>query len=312
MFTRPPGFTYKDNELHCDAVPVNKLAKKFGTPLYVYSATAIRERYRILERAFHHVRHTLCYAVKANSNLSILRMLAGMGAGFDIVSGGELERVRRAQKSALKRVVFSGVGKTAAELQLALRHGILLFNVESEGELDLLAEYAAKLRKTAAIALRVNPDVSAETHPYISTGLREHKFGVPIQEARQLYRRAASHKHLRVAGISVDIGSQIGAVAPFHQAMERAADLAQQLAADGHSIRFIDAGGGLGISYNSAAPVDFTDLAHRYAEAITTPLQRLKSRPHLLLEPGRSIIAPAGALVTRVLYLKESGNKRFT
>ena len=312
MFTRPPGFTYKDNELHCDAVPVNKLAKKFGTPLYVYSATAIREHYRILERAFHQIRHTLCYAVKANSNLSILRLLAGMGAGFDIVSGGELERVRRAQKSALKRVVFSGVGKTAAELQLALRHGILLFNVESEGELDLLAECAGKLRKTAAIALRVNPDVSAETHPYISTGLREHKFGVPIQEARRLYRRAASHKHLRVAGISVHIGSQIGDVTPFHQAMERAVDLAQQLATDGHSVRFVDAGGGLGISYNSAAPVDFTDLVHRYAEAIMTPLQRLKSRPHLLLEPGRSIIASAGALVTRVLYLKKNGNKRFT
>jgi diaminopimelate decarboxylase len=312
MFTRPPGFTYKDNELHCDAVPVNKLAKKFGTPLYMYSATAIRERYRILERAFHHTRHTLCYAVKANSNLSILRLLAGMGAGFDIVSGGELERVRRAQKRALKKVVFSGVGKTAVELGMALRHGIFLFNVESEGELDLLAECAGKLRKTAAIALRVNPDVPAETHPYISTGLREHKFGVPIHGARQLYRRAASHKHLRVAGISVHIGSQIGDVAPFHQAMERAVELAQQLTADGHSIRFIDAGGGLGISYNSAAPVDFTDLAHRYAEAIMTPLERLKKRPHLLLEPGRSIIAPAGVLVTRVLYLKQNGNKRFT
>src|SRR5215813_7479270 len=136
MFTRPPGFTYKDNELHCDAVPVSKLARKFGTPLYLYSATAIRERYRILERAFHHTRHTLCYAVKANSNLSILRLLAGMGAGFDIVSGGELERVRRAQKKALRKVVFSGVGKTSAELQLALQSGILLFNVESEGELE--------------------------------------------------------------------------------------------------------------------------------------------------------------------------------
>jgi diaminopimelate decarboxylase len=312
MFTRPPGFTYRNNELHCDAVPINKLARKFGTPLYVYSATAIRERYRTLERAFHHIRHTLCYSVKANSNLSILRLLAGMGAGFDIVSAGELERVRRAQKKALRKVVFSGVGKTAAELQLALRHGILLFNVESEGELELLAECAAKIRKTAAIALRVNPDVPAETHPYISTGLREHKFGVPIHGARQLYRRAAGHKHLRVAGISLHIGSQISDVTPFHQAMERAVDLARQLAADGHSIRFIDAGGGLGISYNSAAPVDFTDLGHRYAEAIMTPLERLKSRPHLLLEPGRTIIAPAGALVTRVLYLKQNGNKRFT
>ena len=312
MFTRPPGFTYKNNELHCDGLPINKLAKKFGTPLYVYSAITIRERYRILERAFHHVRHTLCYSVKANSNLSILRLLAGMGAGFDIVSGGELERVRRAQKKAVKKIVFSGVGKTAAELELALRHGILQFNVESEGELELLAECAGKLRKTANIALRVNPDVPAETHPYISTGLREHKFGVPIGSARELCRRAATHKYMRVSGVSLHIGSQIGDVAPFHLAMERAVDLVQQLTADRHNIRFIDAGGGLGISYNSAAPVDFSDLAHRYAEALMTPLERLKNHVHLLLEPGRSIIAPAGALVTRVLYLKRNGNKQFT
>jgi diaminopimelate decarboxylase len=313
MFTRPPGFTYKNNELHCDAVPINRLAEKFGTPLYVYSATAIRERYRTLESAFHHVRHTLCYSVKANSNLAILRMLAGMGAGFDIVSGGELERVRRAQKKAVKKIVFSGVGKTAAELKLALKSGILLFNVESEGELALLAECATELRKTAAIALRVNPDVPAETHPYISTGLREHKFGVPIAQARALCRRASREKYLRVSGVSLHIGSQIGDVAPFHLAMERAVELAQQLISDGHHIRFIDAGGGLGISYSSAAPIDFSDLAHRYAEAVTEPLLHMKKPlPHLLLEPGRSIIAQAGALITRVLYLKQNGNKRFT
>ena len=313
MFTRPPGFTYKNNELHCDRLPLNKLAAKFGTPLYVYSATAIRERYRILERAFHHVRHTVCYSVKANSNLSILRLLAGMGAGFDIVSGGELERVRRAHKKALSKVVFSGVGKTADELRLALRHGILLFNVESEGELELLAACAAELRKTANVAVRVNPDVPAETHPYISTGLREHKFGVPISSARELCRRAAKHKYLRVAGVSLHIGSQIGEVTPFHLAMERAVDLALDLLGDGHKLRFIDAGGGLGISYNSAAAVDFTELAHRYEEAITEPLLRMKKpAPHLLLEPGRAIVAPAGALITRVLYLKRNGNKHFT
>jgi len=313
MFTRSPGFTYKNDELHCDGLAINKLARKFGTPLYLYSATAIRERYRVLEGAFHHVKHTLCYSVKANSNLSILRLLAGMGAGFDIVSGGELERVRRAHKKSLSRIVFSGVGKTADELRLALRGGILLFNVESEGELELLAACASELRKVAEIALRVNPDVPAETHPYISTGLREHKFGVPIGNARELYRRAARHKYLRVAGVSLHIGSQIGDVTPFHLAMERAVDLALDLIADGHKIRFIDAGGGLGISYNSSAPVDFNDLAHRYEEAITEPLLRMKKPvPHLLLEPGRSIIAPAGALVTRVLFLKRNGNKRFT
>jgi len=313
MFTRSPGFTYKNNELHCDSVSIDRLAKKFGTPLYVYSATAIRERYRALERAFHHVRHTLCYSVKANSNLSILRLLAGMGAGFDIVSGGELERVRRAHKKAVEKIVFSGVGKTAAELALALKSGILLFNVESEGELELLAACASSLRKTAAIALRVNPDVPAETHPYISTGLREHKFGVPIGQARELCRRAARHKHLRVAGVSLHIGSQIGDVAPFHLAMERAVELARQLLADCHQLRFIDAGGGLGISYSSAAPIDFAAQAQRYAEAITEPLLRMKkARPHLLLEPGRSIVGPAGALVTRVLYIKQNGKKRFT
>jgi diaminopimelate decarboxylase len=313
MFTRPPGFTYKNSELHCDGLAINKLAKKFGTPLYLYSATAIRERYRVLEGAFHHVKHTLCYSVKANSNLSILRLLAGMGAGFDIVSGGELERVRRAHKKSLSKVVFSGVGKTVDELRTALRSGILLFNVESEGELELLGACAAELRKVADIALRVNPDVPAETHPYISTGLREHKFGVPISSARELCRRAAQHKYLRVSGVSLHIGSQISDITPFHLAMERAVDLALELIADGHKIRFIDAGGGLGISYNSSAPVDFTDLAHRYEEAITEPLLRMKKPgPHLLLEPGRSIIAPAGALITRVLYLKRNGNKRFT
>jgi diaminopimelate decarboxylase len=313
MFTRPPGFTYKNDELYCEALPINKLAQKFGTPLYLYSATAIRERYRTLEGAFHHVKHTLCYSVKANSNLSLLRLLAGMGAGFDIVSGGELERVRRAHKRSLNKVVFSGVGKTADELRLALRSGILLFNVESEGELELLAVCAAELRKVADIALRVNPDVPAETHPYISTGLREHKFGVPINSARELCRRAAQHKYLRVAGVSLHIGSQISDVTPFHLAMERAVDLALELIANRHKIRFIDAGGGLGISYNSSAPVEFDDLAHRYEEAITEPLLRMKKPiPHLLLEPGRSIIAPAGALITRVLYLKRNGNKRFT
>jgi len=169
MFTRPPGFTYKNGELYCDGVAVNKLAMKFGTPLYVYSATAIRERYRVFERAFRHVRHTLCYSVKANSNLSILRLLAGMGAGFDIVSGGELERVRRAQKKALKKVVFSGVGKTADELRSALRSGILLFNVESEGELELLGACASELRKTADIAPRVNPRIGTSLGCVIST-----------------------------------------------------------------------------------------------------------------------------------------------
>jgi len=313
MFSRPPGFIYKDSELHCERVGLAHLAEKFGTPLYVYSATAIRERYRILDQAFQKIDHTICYSVKANSNLSILRFLARLEAGFDIVSGGELERVRLAKKKAVQKIVFSGVGKTEQELLAALGSGILLFNVESEGELELLAACAAKLGKPARIAFRVNPDVPAETHPYISTGLREHKFGVPIATARELCRQAARHEHLEVAGVSLHIGSQITDLEPFRLAMERAVELAVQLREDGHNIRFIDAGGGLGISYNSSEAADFSDLTRRYAEAVMQPLQKLgANRPHLLLEPGRSIVAPAGALITRVLYQKQNGKKRFT
>jgi diaminopimelate decarboxylase len=312
MFTRPPAFTYKGNSLHCERISLETLAQKHGTPLYLYSATAIRERFGTLDRAFRDVPHTLCYSVKANSNLSVLRLLAKLGAGFDIVSGGELERVRLARNKAVKKVVFSGVGKTAAELSAALRSDILLFNVESEGELDALAACAAALRKPARVALRVNPDVPAETHPYISTGLREHKFGVPMASARELYRRAAASKYLRVAGVSLHIGSQITDVAPFRLAVERAVELVAQLTADGHCIQFLDAGGGLGISYSSDQPTSFAGQARSYADAIATPMKRLLERPHLLLEPGRSIIAPAGALVTRVLYQKQNGTKRFT
>jgi diaminopimelate decarboxylase len=313
MFQRPPGFEYRKGELHCERVPLQRLAEKYGTPLYVYSAAALKQRYRTFDRAFRETPHTICYSVKASSNLGLLRILGGMGAGFDIVSGGELERVRAASPKAVRKIVFSGVGKTAEELRLALRAGILLFNVESEAELDLLAECAARLKKSASMALRVNPDVPAETHPYISTGLRQHKFGVPMEEAPALYRRAAAHRFLKVAGISLHIGSQITDVSPFALAIERSVALIRQLAGDGHAIRFLDAGGGLGISYASAEPLDLATQAGRYAQAITAPLQMLgKNCPHLLLEPGRSIIAPAGALLTRVLFTKHNGNKRFT
>jgi diaminopimelate decarboxylase len=224
-----------------------------------------------------------------------------------------LERVLAANKRALKKVVFSGVGKTAEELNLALKAGILLFNVESESELELLAACATDLRKTASIALRVNPDVPAQTHPYISTGLREHKFGVPINGALALYRKAAAHKYLKVAGISLHIGSQITDVAPFGLAVQRAAELVRQLSDEGQRISFLDAGGGLGISYSGDHAVDFQQFVTGYAEAIATPLRQLgKLRPHLLLEPGRAIIGPAGALVTRLLLSKRNGSKSFT
>jgi diaminopimelate decarboxylase len=295
--------------LHCDSVPIPSLAKRVGTPFYLYSASTIRQRLKTFDEAFRGIPHTICYSVKANSNLSLLQMLADSGCGFDVVSGGELERVLTASPRAAKSVVFSGVGKTSQEMELALRSGILLFNVESEGELKVLSETAERLKKTANIALRVNPDVDAETHPYISTGLHEHKFGIPIRLARRLYAEAAKMRRLRVCGVSVHIGSQITTAAPFAQAMQRIAELVRDLRRDGHRIIYVDAGGGLGISYERGDLSQFPQQASRYAEALTSPLRPLNL--HLLLEPGRSIVGPAGALVTRVLYVKQNDGKRF-
>src|SRR5882762_10374025 len=207
IVARPPAFTYKKNHLQADNIPVAHLAEKYGTPLYVYSGSTIRERFRAFDAAFKRAAHTVCYSVKANSNLSLLKMLAKHGSGFDVVSGGELERVLYVSRKAAEKVVFSGVGKTAEEIDAALKANILIFNVESESELDLLGNRAARLKKKARIALRVNPDVFAETHPYISTGLREHKFGIDIGIARKVYRKAAQSKWLEPAGVSVHIGS---------------------------------------------------------------------------------------------------------
>ena len=306
---RPPAFTYARKELLCDAIPIEKLATKFGTPLYVYSGSTIRERFQTFDNAFGAMPHTVCYSVKANPNLSVLKLLAKLGSGFDIVSGGELERIVRIDKKSAKHVVFSGVGKTAEEMALALRTGILMFNVESEGEIEALASQAVKLKKEGRVALRVNPDVFAETHPYISTGLHKHKFGVPIGEARRLYREMGRSKYLEVAGISVHIGSQIRSVDPFNAAMDRVAELARTLNADGHKIRFIDAGGGLGINYEGSSISDFMELSAKYAAAVMRPLAPLGV--HLLLEPGRSIIGPCGALISRVIYRKQNDDKRF-
>jgi diaminopimelate decarboxylase len=306
---RPPAFVYRNRQLHCESVAAAKLADKFGTPLYVYSANTIRDRFRRFDSAFGKYPHTICYSVKANSNLNLLRMLSKLGAGFDVVSGGELERVLRADKKAARRVVFSGVGKTAPEMDLALKSGILLFNLESEAELHILAERASKLQKTARIAFRVNPHVHAKTHPYITTGLREHKFGVNIDDAPRLYAEAGQQDWLEPVGISVHIGSQITDVAPFRVAMVRVVALAGQLMQDGLNISLIDAGGGLGISYDGDGSSDFSSTVSAYASAL---LSSLHEKPfHLLLEPGRSIIAPAGALLTRVLYVKENSGKRF-
>lgn len=315
-----PGFAFRESKggilrrhrqlvLHCEDVSLPKLVQQHGTPLYVYSAATIRERYDAFDAAFRDVPHSICYSVKANSNLSILRLLAKKGCGFDVVSGGELERVLTADRKAAKKVVFSGVGKTRAELTAALKAGILLFNVESESELWALAECAGRLRTTAPVALRVNPDVAAETHPYISTGLHKHKFGVPIGDARALYAKASGARYLKVRGVSVHIGSQITEVAPFGEAMARVADLVRELRGDGHGIDYIDAGGGLGIAYEKPDPIEFSVYVAAYARALAAPLRELNVR--LLLEPGRSIIGPAGVLVTSVVYKKANDGKRF-
>jgi diaminopimelate decarboxylase len=259
-------------------------------------------------REFNGVDHTICYAVKANSSLAILKFLASLNCGFDIVSGGELERVRRAAPDALSRVVFSGVGKQAWEMDAALSAGILLFNVESEAELELLAERAQTLGKQASIALRVNPDVFAQTHPYISTGLREHKFGIAIDRAREVYRRATRLPGIQPAGVSVHIGSQIRDTAPFAESVKRVRSLIEDLRLDGINIQFLDAGGGFGIEYGRA---DFNpaERVAEYARAIRSALDGLGV--HILLEPGRFLIAQAGALLSRVLYTKQNGSKRF-
>ncbi len=316
---RPPGFVFREVRrapnrggghlaLHCESVSLVALAKKYETPLYVYSASAIRERVAAFANSFRQVPHTICYSVKANSNLSILRLLSREGCGFDVVSGGELERVLTADRRAARKVVFSGVGKSREEMTAALKAGILLFNLESESELSALAECASRLRKTARVAFRVNPDVAADTHPYISTGLHKHKFGVPIGSAPELYAKACGTKYLKTAGVSVHIGSQITDVAPFAEAVERVAGLVRKLRADGHRLDFVDIGGGLGISYQSPEN-QFPKYVAKYARAVSTPLRGMNL--HLLLEPGRAIVGSAGVLLTSVVYRKENNGKRF-
>ena len=316
---RPPGFVFRQQRkgllrrktevvLQCEDVPLPPLAERYGTPLYVYSATAIRERLAALDDAFRDVPHTVHYSVKANSNISILRLLAREGCGFDIVSGGELERVLVADRRAASKIVFSGVGKSREEMRAALKAGIQLFNVESESELWALAECATRLRTVARIALRVNPDVAADTHPYISTGLRKHKFGVPIARARDLYAKASGARYLKIVGVSVHIGSQITDVEPFGEALHTVAHLVRELRIDGHRIAYVDCGGGLGIPYQEQG-LRFEAYVARYARAVASPLRGLNV--HLLLEPGRLIVGPAGVLLTTVLYRKENDGKRF-
>ena len=294
--------------MHCGKVSLDALARRHGTPLYVYSADQIVERLGLFQKAFASREHLVCYAVKANSALAILKLLADRGAGFDIVSGGELARVMAAAPEAVGRVVFSGAGKTPEEIDQALILGILEFNVESQAELELLGKRAARLKKKARFALRVNPDIFAETHPYISTGLREHKFGVDIRAALAIYKAAAGNRWLEAHSVSVHIGSQIRSADPFGAAMERVAKLARQLQRAGIQLTALDAGGGLGIDYHMGS-FDAAAKVAEYAAAIEKSLAGFEGR--LMIEPGRFIVAQAGALVTRVLQVKRNGKKTF-
>jgi len=302
-----PFFNHRAGALHCERVPLCGIAARWGTPAYVYSRAAIAAAYRRLDRAFvgpRGIPHTICYSVKANSNLSILRLLARLGSGFDIVSGGELERLRRAGVSP-KKIVFSGVGKTREEIRDALRAGILLFNVESAAELEILAAEAARLRRPAAAGIRVNPDVQAGGHPHISTGHHRHKFGVDWDDARRLYLAHKDSRWIRWQGISAHIGSQILSAAPFRSAIARLAAYVRELRRAGVALQYLDFGGGLGVRYAEENPLEIRN----YAETVTRALRPLGC--HLLLEPGRVIVGQAGVLLMRVLYTKSNHGKTF-
>lgn len=306
--SRPFNFPRSGAALHCGKVSLELLARRYGTPLYVYSADQVVERLGLFQEALAGRDHLVCFAMKANSSLAILKLLADRGAGFDIVSGGELQRVLAAAPEAAGRVVFSGAGKTIEEIDLALEAGILEFNVESEAELDLLAARARRCKQRARFALRVNPDVFAETHPYISTGLKEHKFGVDIRRAVEIYIRGAANRWLEAHGVSVHIGSQIRSADPFGAAMERVSKLVRQLARKGIALKCIDAGGGLGIDYHTGH-FDAREKVNEWAAAVNRALAGCEGR--LLLEPGRFLVAQAGALLARVLYVKRNGKKTF-
>lgn len=297
-------FHYQQDRLYAENVALADIAEKFGTPSYVYSRAALTDAYSQFASALKAREHLICFAVKSNSNLAILNVFARMGAGFDIVSGGELQRVLAAGGAAGK-VVFSGVGKTEAEMRLALDAGILCFNVESAAELERLNEVAGQMGKIAPVSLRVNPDVDAKTHPYISTGLKQNKFGVAYTDAIALYRKAAGMVHLRVKGIDCHIGSQLTEVSPFIAAAEKVLQLVDQLAREGIVLEHLDLGGGLGIRYDDETPPSIAE----YAQALLGVLQGRSEK--LIVEPGRVLVGNAGVLLTRVEYLKPGEEKHF-
>jgi diaminopimelate decarboxylase len=302
-----PEVAYRGDSLYLEDLAVSELARRFGTPLYAYSTASMERALSAYEKALAGRDHLVCYAVKANSNLAVLQWFARRGCGFDIVSGGELERVLAAGGDAA-RIVFSGVGKTRAEMALALAAGVFCFNVESVGELESLSAVASASERRARVSLRINPDVDAKTHPYISTGLRGNKFGIAHTEALAAFRRAAQLPGIEVAGIDCHIGSQITESSPYVEALDRLLDLIETLEAEGIAIPHLDLGGGLGIAYDAETPPDAEDL-------IRGLLGRIDARGHggrkLLFEPGRSLVGNAGVLVSEVVYVKPGETKNF-
>lgn len=297
-------FKYRAGELYAEEVPVKKLAEKYGTPLYIYSYNTLLRHFRAYTDAFNDYPHIICFAIKSNPNTAILRLFAKNGGGADIASGGELYTALKAGVPP-KKIVYAGVGKTEDEIRFALRSKILMFNVESEDELREIDRVAGTMKTKAPIALRINPDIDPETHPYISTGLRKHKFGIPIEEALEYYRLASRLKNINVIGIHKHIGSQITKVSPFVDALKRILVLIDKLTIQGVKIEYLDAGGGLGISYKDEEPPVPKDLARNLI-----PLLKGR-RLTLIMEPGRSIAGNAGILITKTLYLKKGEEKEF-
>jgi diaminopimelate decarboxylase len=298
------AFAYRDGQLMAEGIALADVAARFGTPCYVYSRQAIEARWQAYNEAFGDTDHLICYAVKANSNLAILDTLARLGSGFDIVSAGELQRVIDAGGEP-EKTVFSGVGKQADEMRKALDVGIKCFNVESLGELERLNQVAAERDVKAPVSFRVNPDVDVKTHPYIATGLKQNKFGIPWEEALTAYEQAASMDHIEVTGIDCHIGSQITAIDPFINALERLLDLTRQIEAGGITLRHIDVGGGLGIPYKDESPPTEAEFVSALRQVFADRVEQI------IIEPGRSIVGNAGVLLTRVEYLKYTPHKNF-
>ena len=297
-------FVYRDNDLYCEDVPIKRISGEVKTPFYLYSLHTLRRHYRVFDKAFEDVPRLICFSTKANSNIAVLKVFVNEGSGLDIVSGGELFRALQAGIDP-KKVVYAGAGKTEEEIEYVLKTGILLFNIESSQELFTINMVAERLKKRADVALRINPDIDPKTHPYISTGLKKNKFGIDIEQALEDFKRAKDLKHLDIIGIHIHIGSQIVETTPFVDALKRIEELIKKLRQDGTTIRYLDIGGGLGITYNDETPPP----PEEFARAVKPILKRLDCT--IIFEPGRVIVGNAGILVTRVLYTKMGQEKNF-